>query len=200
MSLWRQLTHGLRGLTRAVEVDADIRDEVDHYLAEATAAQIARGLSPDEARRSVRLNLGTATAVGEQASAYGWERVVGAFAADLRHAARQLGRSPGFTTVTVVTLALGLGATTAIFSAVRPVLFEPLPYPQASRLTMIADFGPKGLPQDVTFGTYLELAARSRSFDVIAVLKPWQPTMVAETEPERLISSVSARTISARLA
>ena len=90
MSLWRQLTHGLRGLTRGAGVDADIRDEVDHYLAEATAAQIARGLSPDEARRSVRLNLGTATAVGEQASAYGWERVVGAFLADLRYAARQV--------------------------------------------------------------------------------------------------------------
>src|SRR4051812_47332258 len=138
MSLWRQLTHGLRRLTRGRDADQDLRDEVDHYFEESTAAQIARGLSPDEARRAVRLDLGTAAGVNEQASVYGWERLVGAFAADLRYAGRQLRASPGFTAVTVLTLALGLGATTAIFSAVNPVLFQPLPYPQAARIAMIS--------------------------------------------------------------
>jgi putative ABC transport system permease protein len=186
MSVWRQLTHGLRGLTRRTAVDQDVSDEVDHYFDQATAALVARGVPLDEARRAVRLELGTAALVREQARDYGWDRVVGAALGDLRYALRQLRGSPGFTTVVVLTLALGIGATTAIFSAVNPILFEPLPYPHAARLAMISDFGPAGLPQDVTFGTFLELVDRSRSFEVMAVVKPWQPTMIADLEPERL--------------
>ena len=186
MSLWRQLTHGLRGLTRRTAVDQDVRDEVDHYFEQATAALVARGVPLDEARRAVRLELGTVAVVTEQARDYGWDRIVGAAFADLRYAMRQLRGSPGFTVVVVLTLALGIGATTAIFSAVNPILFEPLPYPHAARLAMISDFGPAGLPQDVTFGTFLELVDRSRSFEVMAVVKPWQPTMIADLEPERL--------------
>ncbi|MGH8629943.1 MAG: ABC transporter permease, partial [Burkholderiales bacterium] len=104
---------------------------------------------------------------------------------DLRYGARQLLRSPGFTAVAVLTLALGIGATTAIFGAVNPILFEPLPYPRASRITMIWDFGPDGSPLEVTFGTYRELMERSRSFDAIAVMRPWQPTLTGAAEPER---------------
>ena len=186
MSLWRHLTHGVRGLMRPRRADHDLGDEVAHYFEEATAERIARGMTPDEARRAVRLEFGTAAGVNEQARAYGWERVAGVFAADLRYAARQLRAAPTFTLVTVLTLALGLGATTAIFSAVNPILFEPLPYPQASRIAMIADFGPEGAPLDVTFGTYLEIAERNRSFAALAVFKPWQPTIAGEQEPERL--------------
>jgi putative ABC transport system permease protein len=186
MSLWRQLTHGLRRLTRPAVDDRDIADEVDHYLEEAAAVLMAQGVPPAEARRMVRLELGTASSVREQARAYGWERTVGVFLSDLRHAARQLRNSPGFTVVIALTLALGIGATTAIFSAANPILFEPLPYPRATSVVMISDFGPGGAPQDTTFGTFLELLERSRSLDVGAVSKPWQPTLVGDAEPERL--------------
>src|SRR5258708_15503899 len=103
---------------------------------------------------------------------------------DLRYGVRMLAKRPAFTAVAVITLALGIGASTAIFSAVNPILFEPLPYPHADRITMISDFGPEGAPQDVTFGTHLELVERSRSFEAMAVLKPWQPTMAGDAEPE----------------
>jgi putative ABC transport system permease protein len=181
------MTHGLRRLTRPAAADRDVSDEVDHFLEEATAALIARGVAPDEARRQVRLELGTATGVSEQARLYGWERLVGVLVSDLRHAARQLRGSPGFTLVIAFTLALGIGATTAIFSAVNPILFEPLPYPHPSAIATISDFGPNGAPQEVTFGTFLELTRRGHSLDAAAVLKPWQPTMIGEAEPERLI-------------
>ncbi len=106
--------------------------------------------------------------------------------ADLRYAVRRLRRSPGFTTAGVLTLALGIGATTAIFSAVNPILFEPLPYPHAERVLKVSDLGTNGSTADVTFGTYRELVQRSRSFDAIAVMKPWQPAMTGRAEPERL--------------
>jgi len=105
--------------------------------------------------------------------------------ADLQYAARRLWSAPGFTAITVLTLSVGIGATTAIFSAVNPILFEPLPYPRADRIAMIRENGRDGSRNDGTFGVYRELAARARSFDAIAVLKPWQPTLTGADQPER---------------
>jgi putative ABC transport system permease protein len=106
---------------------------------------------------------------------------------DLRFGARMLRKNPGLTLIAVLTLALGIGASTAIFSAVNPILFEPLPYPQASRIAMIWDRGGEGARLDLTFGTYRELSERNRTFDALAVMRVWQPTMTGPAEPERLI-------------
>jgi putative ABC transport system permease protein len=185
MSLWRQVTRGLRALLNRAAVDRDVTDEVHHYFDQATDAWIARGLSPHEARRAARLELGSTTAVSEQVRAYGWENAVGTVFTDLRYAARRLRAGPGFTAITVLTLALGVGATTAIFSAVNPILFEPLPYPSSGRIAMILEIRSDGLRNAGTFGMYRQLAERNRSFDAIAVFKPWQPTMTGADQPER---------------
>jgi putative ABC transport system permease protein len=177
MSLWRQFTRGLRVLAQRTAADQDLIDEVRQYLEQATAAHIERGCSPEHARRAAQLELGNVTSVKEQVREYGWENVIGTFFADLRYATRQLRAVPGFTAVTVLTLALGMGATTAIFSAVKPILFESLPYPQAHRIMAIWDFDNDGSRLYVTFGTYRELVERSRSFDALAVMKLWQPTL-----------------------
>ena len=105
---------------------------------------------------------------------------------DFRYAARQLRKSPGFACTAIVILALGIGGTTAIFSTINPVLFEPLPYPTASRIMMIwyAEEDGSRIPQ--SFHTYREVAERSRSFDALAVMKAWQPTLSGEGQPERL--------------
>jgi putative ABC transport system permease protein len=184
--VWRQLTRGLRGLLQRRAVDQDAADEVADYLEQAAAAHRARGLSPAEAVRAARLELGNVTGVREQMREAGWESVIDACVADLRYAVRRLRGAPGFTAVTVLTLALAIGATTAIFSAVNPILFEPLPYPHAGRILVIDDYGTGGAPAEVTFGTYRELAQRTRSFDTLAVLKLWQPTITGTAEPERL--------------
>jgi predicted permease len=184
--VWRQLTRGLRGLLQRRAVDQDAADEVADYLEQAAAAHRARGLSPAEAVRAARLELGNVTGVRERMREAGWESVIDACVADLRYAVRRLRGAPGFTAVTVLTLALAIGATTAIFSAVNPILFEPLPYPHAGRILVIDDYGTGGAPADVTFGTYRELAQRTRSFDTLAVLKLWQPTITGTAEPERL--------------
>jgi len=111
---------------------------------------------------------------------------------DFRFGLRMLMKNPGFTVVAVLTLGLGIGASTAIFSVVNPILFEPLPYPSARRIMGIWDIF-QGSRSEVTFHTYRELAHRSRSFDAIAVMEPWQPTVVGPGEPERLAGqSVSA--------
>src|SRR5690349_18750094 len=124
MSLWRQLTRGLRVLVHRDAADQDVADEVQHYLDHAVTELEASGLSPEEARRAARLEFGSPTLIREQLRSYGWERLCGALAADLHYAARQLLHNPGFALVGILTLALGIGASTAIFSAVNPILFQ----------------------------------------------------------------------------
>ena len=92
---------------------------------------------------------------------------------DLRFGLRMLLKNPGFTLIAVFTLALGIGASTAIFSAVNPILFEPLPYPQADRIAVILETGSDGSRNAGTFGMYRGLTERNRSFEAIAVFKPW---------------------------
>ena len=104
---------------------------------------------------------------------------------DARYAVRMLAKSPGFTAIAVLTLALGIGANTAIFSVVSPILFEPLPYPHASRIVMVWDIF-ESSRSDVTFHTFRELSSRSYSFDAVSVMEAWRPTMTGSAEPERL--------------
>jgi len=185
MSLWRQLTRGVRALAHRSAADQDVADEVEHYLEQAAAAHLRRGLSPEEALRAARIELGNVTSVREEVRGYGWENLIEMLFADLRYAARRLRAELGFTAVAVLTLSLGIGGTTAIFSVVHPILFEPLPYPGAGRIAMIWEVVPGGARNEGTFGMYSELAQRQHSFEAIAALKPWQPTMTGAEQPER---------------
>lgn len=187
MSLWRQMARGMRGLAHRADVDRDVDDEVQHYLEQATAAHAARGLSPDAARRAALIEVGNPTVMRERVRDYGWENVAATTMGDLRVALRRLRTHPGFAVVAVLTLALGIGAATAIFGAVNPILFEPLAYPHADRVVMVSNVRGDGSRQETTYGTYVELAQRSRDFDAIAATDPWQPAISGDGEPERLV-------------
>src|SRR5215471_1989100 len=172
MSFWRQLTRGLRALTNRKAADQDVSDEVQHYFEQAVAEFEAKGLSREEARRAAQLELGNTTMARELVRSYGWENLVRTFFADLKYAGRHLRRNPGFAAVGVLTLALGIGASTAIFSVVNPILFESLPYPNAGRIMMISEKkgGGARLP---SFGTFHGLEERNHSFEEMAAMKPW---------------------------
>jgi len=105
---------------------------------------------------------------------------------DIRYALRQLRKTPGFACTAIVILALGTGGTSAIFSTLTPILFDPLPYPQASRIMMIWYAGEDGSREPQSFHTYRELAERSRSFEALAVMKASQPTLSGADQPERI--------------
>ncbi len=186
MSLWRHIRLGLRGLMHHAEVAEKIDEEVRHYLDQAEAELVASGTSPEEARRTVRLRYGDGLAAREEVGSYGWENLVVSVWTDVRLAGRRLVRDPGFSVIAVLTLGLGIGATTAIVSAVRPVLFDALPYLNANRIVVVADRSEDGTPVPVTFGTYLEVRSRSGSFDELAAYKPWQPTLTWAQDAERL--------------
>ncbi|MBN9659333.1 MAG: ABC transporter permease [Acidobacteria bacterium] len=142
MSLWRQLTHGLRALGRRRVVEQEIDDEVEHFLEEAAQEHVRRGLSPEEARRAARIEMGSRTAVAEDVRGYGWENRIDSFVSDVRYALRRLCSNPGFSGVSVLMLALGIGASATIFSVIDGVLLKPLPYPQSERLVALRHTAP----------------------------------------------------------
>jgi hypothetical protein len=148
-------------------------------------------LSRPEAVRAARLETGNVTSVTQEVRSYGWENAVDNLRADLRFAARRLRSEPGFTAVAAITLAVGIGATTAILSAVNPVLFQPLPYPDAGRIVALSDAGNDGSRVPLTFGTYREVETRTRSFEALAVYKPWQPTLQGGAVPDAWMDSAS---------
>jgi putative ABC transport system permease protein len=103
--------------------------------------------------------------------------------ADLRYGVRQLRRNPGFAATAILILGLGIGATTAIFSAVNPILFKSLPYPHPDQIMAVFEMkdGGSRLP---SFATFTGISERSQSFSAVAAMKVWRPAMVGVGEPE----------------
>jgi putative ABC transport system permease protein len=185
MTLWSRLRSWFNATVRRSrmenEMDAELRFHIDAYADDLTRGGVAR----EEAMRRARIEFGGIESIKEQGREARGVNLVESLVQDLRYGASNMLRTPGFTAITVLTLALGIGATTAIFSVVNPILFESLPYPHAERIMMISEFGPDSERSRVAFHTYRELAERSRSFETIAVTKIWQPTLVTAREPER---------------
>src|SRR5215470_13879715 len=107
---------------------------------------------------------------------------------DVRYAVRNLLRRPGFTIIAVFTLALGIGANTAIFSAINALLLKPLPFPELDRVVAVWDKLPSRgvLHNEVTFANYLDLKAQNRSFEQLALYRWWSPNLTGVEPPERI--------------
>ena len=129
----------------------------------------------------------------EEVRSSGWEHTIETLTTDLRYAARRLRRSPGFACVAIVTLGLGIGASTSVFSAANPILFERLPYPQAQRIVTIWEERKDGGRLASTFGAYRAMVERCHAFEALAVMRAWQPTLIGGSQPERSRVSASVR-------
>src|SRR5712692_11392436 len=185
MTFWSRIRSWLDAMLQRSRMESEMEAELRFHM-EAYAQDLVRGGVPhQEALRRARIEFGGGERVKEEGREARGVNLVESLVQDLRYGASNMMRTPGFTAITVLTLALGIGATTAIFSAVNPILFESLPYPDAGRIMMIWDFGTDGSRSRVAFHTYRELAERSRCFEAIAAMKLWQPTLVSAREPER---------------
>jgi predicted permease len=143
----RHLLGGLRGLFRRDELDRELDDELKDFAARAAAEHERRGLAATDALRAANAEVGSVTAVKDEIRAGLWEWSVATFWRDVRHGARQLRRTPGFATVAILTLGLGLGTTTAIVSVADAVLFRPLPVSNPQDLVLFGwNAPPRGMP------------------------------------------------------
>jgi putative ABC transport system permease protein len=177
----------LWALVRSRQMDRDIDDEIASHLAEATDEYIRHGLSPEDARRAARRSFGGVTQTKEvyrQVRSFMW---LDDLARDLRHAVRTLRRSPGFTVVAVVTLALGIGVTTAIFSVVYGVLLRPLPYADPDRIVAIFEVTSKGRPSALADPNFDDFQNQSHTFQAIAKYGRTLATVSGPSPPTRAI-------------
>jgi putative ABC transport system permease protein len=172
MAFSRSLFYGLRNLVQRRSREREIADEVEQYYEEAEAALIERGLTPTEARRTVRMEAGTMGVARDRVSAYGWESAVSGFFADLRFAARQLMKHRTFTLTGTLTLALGIGANAAIFTAINSILLSPLPYQNPDRLAVLETrySGRAHVTPRMTGPDGVDVREQAKSFEAVSLM------------------------------
>jgi putative ABC transport system permease protein len=186
IQLLRQIRRGVVALFSPARADAETDREICHFVGSRTRELEREGMPNEDALRLATIEVGNVTATREEVRASGWEHGVDTVLNDVRYALRRLRRDPAFTLVAALTLAVGIGAATAIFSAVNPILFRALPYPGAERIVTVSDRAQSGAPAEPTFGTYEELAIRSRSFESLSAADLWRPSLTGTDEAERL--------------
>ena len=139
MRTLRRFLHDIRALVRSRLADDDLRNELDAFLEASVEHKMQSGMPREEARRTARLEVGSALAVRDAVGDVGWTATWEATWRDVRYGARSLARNGSFTLAAVTTLALGVGVTTAVFSIVNAVLLQPLPYRDSDRLVRIVE-------------------------------------------------------------
>jgi putative ABC transport system permease protein len=178
---------------------------------------IERALAPDDAEYLLG-DLDERAAAGERGPRF-WLEVVagvwhlharaglgkgsfGSFAGDLRHGVRLLRRSPLFAAAAILTLAVAIGATTAIFSVVKPVLIDRLPYPSPGRLMLVWEQNRDGGRDNLGFPTFKDITEQSHAILTAAAVGTWEPTLTDRGDPERVsgerVSATFFRTLGVR--
>ena len=182
---WYALTARLQALARRRRAEKDLDDELTFHLAMEERANRTRGLNDAEAIRRARLSLGGVEQTKESARDVRFLQGVQTFLQDVRYALRLIRRAPGFATVTVLTVALGIAANTAIFSIVNGILIRPLPYAEPDRLVRIYLANPA---QNVDDGVASvpeidDWRSRSRAFSSMAGYSSLPMILVGRGDP-----------------
>ena len=188
---FRRICNFCRNIFCRQRVDQDLDREIRGYLELLAEDKVRSGMSRDQALEQARRELGGAEQIKESVRDIRVGVSMDNLLQDIRYGLRVLRRNPGFAATAILTLALGIGATTAIFSVVDTVVFQPLPFPNAGRLvrirSLIAASGDGGV---ASYRDFLDWRARSRVFDSMAVFRMDSFNLIGPGEPLHLQGAV----------
>jgi predicted permease len=166
--------------------DSELDQELQSHLQMAARDRTDRGETPDQARNAARRELGNVDLIKEVTrEMWGWasfERLM----QDLRYGLRMLVKSPGFSLIAIFTLALGIGANTALFSVVNGVLLNPLPYPNPDQLVWLAESKPNFATGSISFPNFKDWRKNNRTFFTMGVYRPYSYNLTGLGEAEQL--------------
>ena len=182
----RRITFFFDRLFRRERLDRDLSDEMQFHITQRSEELQRSGVTPEEAARRARVEFGGVEHYKEASRDVRRLSWLHDLAGDLRYGWRSLCNSPGFTAAAVLTLALGIGANTAIFSLVNAVLLRQLPFRDPDRLFTVWEKDENGNRNNTTFATYTDWKAMNQSFQDLALYSSWQPTVQASREPEEV--------------
>ena len=194
-----------RRFFRRDETDAEQRQELESYLEITTEEYIAAGMTPDAARQAAVRKLGNTTRIREEVYGMNTLEMLDTVLRQTRVTLRSLRQNPTFAVVAILTLAIGIGANTAVFSVVNSILLKPLPYPDADQLVDLHQEAPGagalvtggyGLP--LSKSMYFTYAEQNHSFQAIGVWTPGVGVVTGLGEPEQVrLIAVSGGTLEA---
>ena len=194
MLFLHRLTRRLRALTRRGRVERELADELQLHIELEQQKNERLGMSPDAARRAALITFGGVERYKEEARDVRGVRFLEHAMQDLRVALRTMRKSPAFTATVILTLGLGVGATSAIFSIVNAVLLRPLPYGRPDELVRVYSQTPDGTLEkfSVSVQDYLDFKSRNRVFTDMAMWLGSTMTLSDGGEPERLSAIVAS--------
>jgi predicted permease len=193
MLAWiRALASRMRASLSPRQIDQEFEHELDAHLDMLADENVRRGMSPEEARRAARIRLGGQTQLKETNRELHGLPALETFLQDTRYAFRMLRKNPGFTAVAVLTLALGIGANTAIFSVVYAMLLKPLPYSHPEQLLTVFEAQPQAGVNATgwSYANFAELREQNRIFSDMAGSQQHQLTLTGRGEPSVVNTSV----------
>ncbi|MBI3650779.1 MAG: ABC transporter permease [Acidobacteria bacterium] len=175
----------LRALFHKTEMERELDEELRFHLEKEIEQNLQRGLTPEEARNAALRSFGGLEQVKEESRDTRGVRGLEEIGQDLSYSTRMLLKKPGFTAIVVFTLALGIGACTAIFSIVDAVLLRPLPYPQAEKIVSLREVDPTG--RQITFAepNFLDVRARNHTLAAAAEYIMGPTAVLGGSEPVR---------------
>ena len=176
----------LRSLFRRKVVEAELEDELYFHAEHQLQKYVSSGMNRDQAARRVRLEFGGVGQIKEDCRDARGVSFVETFLQDLRYGCRTLLKSPGFTFVALFTLALGIGANTAIFSVVYGILLRPLPFRDASRLVILNETTPKVGNVSVSYPNFLDWRSQSHAFSEMSAVYGAHFNLAGISQPENI--------------
>jgi putative ABC transport system permease protein len=177
----------LRSLFRRNQVEQDLSEELQFHLEQKTREYMASGLARDEALQKATREFGGLELSKENCRDTRRVNYIQDLLQDLGFGLRMLRSSPAFALVAIFTLALGIGANTAIFSVIHGVLLEPLPFPKQDQLMTVWEKDDEGRRSNTSWANFMDWNRLNHSFDGIAAASFWSPTIVSPHDAETLV-------------